>query len=309
MKKIFALLLSLTMALSLCACGGASNGAAAPDGDTSNPTADATDTADTSAPAEDTADTSAAGARTFTVGFDAEFPPYGFSDGEGGYTGLDLDLAQAVCDIYGWELVKQPIDWDSKDMELDSGAIDCIWNGFTMTGREDQYTWTEPYIDNSQVIVVKADSGITTLADLAGKALEVQADSSALAALEGEEATEQGQQVSASVSATTQVGDYNTAFMDLDAGVCDAVALDVGVANYQLANRENDYVILDEEISTEQYGVGFKLGNEELRDQVQDALYSMVSDGTVDQILEKWSSMDNGAYSYLADTWCLEAAE
>ena len=84
---------------------------------------------------------------TLTVGFDAEFPPYGYKDESGEYVGVDLSLAQEVCDRLGWELVKQPIAWDSKDMELASGAIDCIWNGFTMNGREDQYEFTDPYID------------------------------------------------------------------------------------------------------------------------------------------------------------------
>ncbi|MBQ4257363.1 MAG: transporter substrate-binding domain-containing protein, partial [Oscillospiraceae bacterium] len=119
--------------------------------------------------------------RTFTVGFDAEFPPYGYQDESGEYVGFDLDLAQEVCKRNGWELVKQPIDWDSKDMELSTGAIDCIWNGFTIDGREDAYTWSVPYIDNSQVIVVKEGSGISAAADLAGKTVCVQADSSALA--------------------------------------------------------------------------------------------------------------------------------
>lgn len=100
---------------------------------------------------------------TFVVGFDAEFPPYGYKADNGSYVGFDLDLAQEVCDRNNWSLVKQPIDWDAKDSELDSGSIDCIWNGFTMTGREDQYTWSEPYFDNKQVIVVKADSGIDSL--------------------------------------------------------------------------------------------------------------------------------------------------
>ena len=84
--------------------------------------------------------------KTFTVGFDAEYPPYGYMDDNGEYTGFDLELAQAVCDMEGWELVKTPIDWDSKDMELDSGSIDCIWNGFTINGREDDYEWTQAYL-------------------------------------------------------------------------------------------------------------------------------------------------------------------
>lgn len=128
------------------------------------------------------------GKTTFTVGFDAEFPPYGYKDESGEYVGFDLSLAEEVCRRNGWELVKQPIDWDSKDMELSSGSIDCIWNGFTMDGRESDYTWTTPYIDNSQVVIVKSDSSINSLSDLAGKVVVVQSDSSALAAFTGEDA-------------------------------------------------------------------------------------------------------------------------
>ena len=118
--------------------------------------------------------------KTLVVGFDAEYPPYGYMDENGEYTGFDLELAQAVCDLEGWELEKKPISWDSKDQELESGSIDCIWNGFTMNGREDDYTFSVPYVDNSQVIVVAEDSGIETLEDLAGKTVGVQAASAAL---------------------------------------------------------------------------------------------------------------------------------
>ena len=131
------------------------------------------------------------GRTTFTVGFDAEFPPYGYKDDSGEYVGFDLDLAQEVCERNGWNLVKQPIDWDSKDMELSSGSIDCIWNGFTLNGREREYTWSKAYIDNSQVVIVKSGSGIKKLEDLKGKVVIVQADSSALAAFTGEDATEE----------------------------------------------------------------------------------------------------------------------
>jgi len=128
------------------------------------------DTAKTSASSAGAASSSADGTTTFTVGFDAEYPPYGYMDDEtGDYTGFDLELAEAVCEIYGWKLVKTPINWDAKDTELNSGAIDCIWNGFTMNGREDDYTWSDPYVDNSQVMVVSENSGINSLSDLAGK--------------------------------------------------------------------------------------------------------------------------------------------
>lgn len=223
---------------------------------------------------------------TLVVGFDASFPPYGFKDDNGEYVGFDLDLAQEVCDRNNWKLVKQPIDWDSKDMELNSGTIDCIWNGFTMNGREDDYTWSEPYIDNKQVVVVRSDSGISSFDDLKGKLVEVQADSSALAALEGDQ-----KDLADTFAGLNQVAEYNTAFMDLESGACDAIAMDIGVANYQINSRKNpdDYKILDKEISSEQYGIGFKKGNTELKDKVQKTLNEMAEDGTVDKIAEKYA--------------------
>ena len=295
-KKIIAVLMALSMAMLLVACGSNS------DSNSANKAASG------SASSADAGSGTASGDRTkLIVGFDAEFPPYGYLDEEtNDYTGLDLDLAQAVCDYYGWELVKQPIDWDSKDMELDSGSIDCIWNGFTMNGREDDYTWSKPYIYNSQVVVVKADSGIASTDDLAGKIMDVQADSSALAALEGEDATELGQKISSSLGQLIQVSNYNTAFMDLESGAVDAIAMDVGVANYQLASRDGDFTILDDAISTEQYGIGFKKGNTELCEQVEAALQALNKDGTLEEVVNKWATMDDNSYSYLADTWCYE---
>ncbi len=229
--------------------------------------------------------------KQFIVGFDAEYPPYGYKDDNGEYVGFDLDLAQEVCARNGWELVKQPIDWDSKDMELNSGSIDCIWNGFTMTGREDDYTWSKPYVDNSIVVVVKEGSGIEKKEDLAGKVVVVQADSSGLAALTDEEDNEENLKLAASFSDLQQVADYNTAFMNLEAGAVDAIVVDIGVADYQLESRTG-FVMLDDKIRTEQYAVGFKLGNEELRDQVQSTLDEMVKDGTFDDIAKKWDLSD-----------------
>lgn len=229
--------------------------------------------------------------KQFIVGFDAEYPPYGYKDDNGEYVGFDLDLAQEVCARNGWELVKQPIDWDSKDMELNSGSIDCIWNGFTITGREDDYTWSKPYVDNSIVVVVKEGSGIEKKEDLAGKVVAVQADSSGLAALTDEEDNEENLKLAASFSDLQQVADYNTAFMNLEAGAVDAIVVDIGVADYQLESRTG-FVMLDDKIRTEQYAVGFKLGNEELRDKVQSTLDEMVKDGTFDDIAKKWDLSD-----------------
>lgn len=235
----------------------------------------------------------------FTVGFDAEFPPYGYKDENGEYVGFDLDLAEEVCRRNGWKLVKQPIDWDSKDSELNSGSISCIWNGFTLNGRESLYTWSYPYIDNSQVIIVKNDSDIINKEDLAGCIVVVQADSSALAAFEGDDASEENRELAASFSQLQQVSDYNNAFMNLETGMVDAICMDIGVAGYQLEERKGQFRILDETVSTEQYAIGFKKGNTELRDLVQESLNEMSADGTFKEIAEKWG---------LSDALCIEKA-
>ena len=294
MKKLIALLCVTSIAFAgLTGCGAKTEAPAetAPAEEAVVEESTETEGTQEAAPAEEATESTAStveGKTSLTVGFDANFPPYGYMDENGEYIGFDLDLAQEVCDRLGWELVKQPIDWDSKDMELSSGSIDCIWNGFTYNGREEDYAWTTPYVDNSQVFVVAADSGITSAADLAGKVVNVQADSSALTALEDESNAE----LSASFAELIQVPEYNTAFMNLEAGAADAVALDIGVANYQVASRGDAFVILEEPLSTEVYAVGFLLGNEALRDVVQEQLDAMAADGKFAEIAEKWELTD-----------------
>lgn len=232
---------------------------------------------------------------TFTVGFDAEYPPYGYMDENGEYTGFDLELAQAVCDLEGWELVKQPIVWDNKDNELNSGSIDCIWNGFTMDGREDDYAWSDPYVDNSQVIVVSADAGINQLSDLNGKVVGVQAASAALAVLQDEE---QQKALADTFGKLQEFADYNTAFAELEAGSVNAIAMDIGVAQYQIDSRDTGkFIILDEHLNSEQYAIGFALDNTELRDTVNKDLHTLKENGTFDELAEKYG---------LTDMVCLE---
>ena len=225
---------------------------------------------------------------TFTVGFDQDFPPFGYVDENGEFTGFDLELAKEAAKRMDMEIKLQPIDWDSKELELSSGSISCIWNGFTMNGRENDYTWTESYMDNSQVFVVKSDSGIKTQADLAGKIVTAQTDSAALNALNGDDFKD----LKASFKDLLTCAQYNTAFMDLEAGAVDAVAMDIGVAKYQIEGKESKFTILDEPIVKEQYAIGFYKGNTEMRDKVQKALDEMAADGTFKKISEKWFGYD-----------------
>ena len=289
MKKGLALCMAAVLAMGclLTGCGSSDTGAKSTTGSAAAGTeAAGTETAGTEAAGTQTTD---GDKKTFTVGFDASFPPYGYQE-NGEYVGFDLDLAQEVCDRNGWELVKTPIDWDAKNIELNGGSIDCIWNGFTMNGREEDYTWTPAYINNTQVFAVNKNSGITKAADLAGKNVLVQADSSALAALQDEENTDI-KALADSFGSLTQVPDYESALMELEAGSADAVAMDEGVALTKQAQNDN-IVILDDVISQEQYGIAFKKGNDELRDQVWSTLLEMEKDGTVDKIAAKYPSIN-----------------
>lgn len=223
---------------------------------------------------------------TFTVGFDKEFPPMGFVDEDGNYVGFDLDLAAEAAKRLGMELKLQPIDWNAKDMELDSGNIDCIWNGFTINNREDEYTWTEPYMNNNQIVVVMGDSTVSTLGDLAGKTIAVQDDSSALDAIEANTAFK------ASIGSLIKTTTNLNALMELESGAVDAVVMDEIVARYTIEKKGANYKILDEVVGAEKFGVGFKLGNTELRDKVQKVLEEMAEDGTLAKISNEWFGKD-----------------
>ena len=233
----------------------------------------------------------------FTLGLDADFAPMGFTEDDGTIVGFDIDLANAVAEKMGVKVEVKPIDWDSKSMELSTGKIDVIWNGFSITDeRRQEVLFSNPYLSTKQSVIVKAGSDIKTKADLAGKNVGVQKDSSALAALEDEANAD----LAASFASLTQYADYNTGFMDLEAGAIDALALDIGVAKFQVSSREDGaYVILDDALALEQYAVGFLKGNDALKDQVEATLMEMVEDGTFTKIAENYA--DYG----LVDSVCL----
>ena len=256
---------------------------------------DASSASSSSSAAEQT-DTS--GDFTLIVGYDNSYPPYGFIGDDGEPTGFDLDMAAEVAERNGWGIELSAIDWDAKDALLNQGTINCIWNGFTMEDREDDYTFSEPYMLNEQVIVVKADSGIASFEDLAGKNVITQVDSAALDVLEGDQAD-----LAATFAggAPQTIGDYNNAFMQLESGMVDAVACDLSIAAYQMSANPDAYVQLEEPLSSEHYAVGFKLGDTELAQTVTDTLRAMNEDGTIQELCEKYAE-----YGLTYDNWVLE---
>ncbi len=236
------------------------------------------------------------GAMTLVVGFDQAYPPYGFVGDDGQFTGFDLDLAAEVAKRNGWDIQLEPIDWDVKDTLLNSGAINCIWNGFTMEGREADYTFSEPYMLNAQVVVVKADSDIKSLDDLSGKAVITQTDSAAQEVLEGDKAD-----LATTFASLETIGEYNTAFMQLEAGAVDAVACDLSIAQYQMSAKPNAYRQLSDDLSSEHYAVGFKKGDAELADKVNATLKEMTADGTVKALCEKYAE-----YGLSYENWLIK---
>ena len=273
---------ALVGALALVGCGGSSASSSA-----GSTTADA-GSADTSGDIT-----------TLTVGFDQSYPPYGFVGDDGEFTGFDIDLATEVAERNGWDLDLEPIDWDAKDSLLNSGAINCIWNGFTMEGREDDYTFSDPYMLNGQVVVVKKDSGITSLDDLAGKTVITQTDSAAEEVLNGDKAD-----LTATFASLETIGDYNTAFMQLESGAVDAVACDLSVAQYQISAKPDAYLQLDEMLSEEHYAVGFKKGDEAFAKKVTETLKELDEEGFIEELCEKYAD-----YGISYENWTLGKSE
>ena len=224
----------------------------------------------------------------FKQGFDLDYRPYSFVDDNGENGGFDVEMAQAVCEYYGWEYQAVPFNWDANDAELNAGSCDCIWSGFTINGREDDYLWSEPYSDNTQKIMVRKDSGIATLADLAGKKVGVQTATSAYDLLNDEE----GQKALADTFGELTVYDtYTIAITDLNAGAIDAVAVDVTRAQEAMA-KDDSLVCLEENLGSEQYGIGFRKDDQELCDLVNAALKALAEDGTVAEIAAKYPEIE-----------------
>ena len=272
-KRFVSAALAAVMALSMTACG-SSNSAAE------------TTAADTEAAESQAEETTAEEAKTtdggtLIVGFDQDFPPMGFVGDDGEYTGFDLELAEAVCEIYGWKLVKTPINWDAKDTELNSGAIDCIWNGLTLTDdREANMACTKPYVKNAQVVVMKADADYTSTADLAGKTVVAESGSAGETTIEEDEGLQQADFVAKSVQ--------TDCLMEVAAGTADAAVLDLTLASAMIGEG-TDYanLVIKDELNVEEYGAAFRKGSD-VAAAVDTAFDELKADGTMQTLADKY---------------------
>ena len=225
----------------------------------------------------------------FVLGLDASFPPMGFTEADGTITGYDIDLAKEVSKRLNLEFVAKPINWEAKELELSSGSIDCIWNGFTMTEeRLDKMAFTSAYLNNDQILVVRNDGTINSLKDAEGKVIGCQSGSSA------EEAIESNKEFASSLKSVKKYEDNLTALNDLEVGGIDAVVMDSVVADYTIKIGKRNLTVVEESLSKEAYGIGFRNDENgiELRDKVQKVLLEMAEDGTVAKISENWFGKD-----------------
>ena len=225
----------------------------------------------------------------FVLGLDASFPPMGFTEADGTITGYDIDLAKEVSKRLNLEFVAKPINWEAKELELSSGSIDCIWNGFTMTEeRLEKMAFTSAYLNNDQILVVRNDGTINSLKDAEGKVIGCQSGSSA------EEAIESNKEFASSLKSVKKYEDNLTALNDLEVGGIDAVVMDSVVADYTIKIGKRNLTVVEESLSKEAYGIGFRNDENgiELRDKVQKVLLEMAEDGTVAKISENWFGKD-----------------
>lgn len=221
----------------------------------------------------------------FILGLDATFKPMGYTDENDEIVGFDIDVAEEVCSRMGVELVKQPINWDTKEQDLNVGKIDCIWNGMSVNpGREKEMNLSEPYMKNSMVFVVGASSEAKSMEDLKGKTIAVQNGSTAQEILES---------CDIAGDITVQAMATNVeALQQLDLAIVDAVFLDSVVANYEIQTSGKDYVILPDGLEEEEYAIGFRKNDQKLRDEVQKILSEMKADGKLGEISTKWFGSD-----------------
>ncbi|WP_018605261.1 amino acid ABC transporter substrate-binding protein [Uliginosibacterium gangwonense] len=217
------------------------------------------------------------------IGLDDNFPPMGFHDDKNQLVGFDIDMAKEAAKRVGAEVEFKPIDWNAKEAELNGKRVDALWNGLTITeDRKKNIAFTSPYLENRQIIIVTSKSAIKTKADLAGKVVGVQDGSSAVDAVGKDEAAAK------SIKELKKFGDNVTALMDLSVGRLDAIVVDEVVGRYYTTKKPGEYVVLEENFGTEEYGVGTRKDDTELLGKIEKALVDMKKDGTAAKISTQW---------------------
>ncbi len=221
------------------------------------------------------------------IGLDDSFPPMGFRNENNEIVGVDIDMAKAVCDKLGMELKLQSISWASKEQELDSGNIDCIWNGFAYTEeRAETMTLSDAYIKSEMYFIMKDGTEIKNQKELKGKKIGVQSGSVQESDLEN---SEFGKDVE-----IIPFSDFVTAFTDLEAGGIDALYTSKVIGNYLMNSQDKSYITIEAENISKANGmvIAFKNGNTELRDKVEKALKELETEGKLKEISEKWFGTD-----------------
>ena len=274
MKKISLAVFAMMMVAMLAVFAGCSSSS-----DTNSGTAD-------SGTAQDNSLQNVLDKGTLVLGLDDSFPPMGFRDENNNIVGFDIDVATEVANRMGVELKLQPIEWSTKEMELNTGSVDCLWNGLSIDDeRKQAMDLSEPYMTNRMVLVVLNESEYTDQASLAGKTIGVQNGSTAEKILEESD-------FSKTIGNTIGFKDNVTAFMELETKGIDAIFMDEVVANYAITSQNKDFKVLEDGLTEEEYAVGFKKGNTALKNEVQKYIDEMKADGTMTQISEKWFGKD-----------------
>lgn len=219
------------------------------------------------------------------LGLDATFKPMGYTNEKDEIVGFDIDLAKEVCKRLDIELETYGVNWDTKEMDLDAGTIDCIWNGLSVSPeRKEKMLMSDPYMNNEMVFTIANSSDYKTLDDLKGKTIAVQNGSTAQEILAASKI--------ANDISVTELATNVEALNQLELGMCDAVFLDSVVAKYEINSSGKDFKIMDEGLEEEQYAIGFRKGDKALCDKIMETLSAMKKDGTVEKISTKWFGSD-----------------
>jgi polar amino acid transport system substrate-binding protein len=219
------------------------------------------------------------------LGLDATFKPMGYTNDKDEIVGFDIDVAEEVCKRMGVKLVKESINWETKEQDLNAGRIDCIWNGMSVSpSRAEEMNLSEPYMKNSMVFVVPVDSDAKTMDDLSKKVIGVQNGSTAQDILNASDIAD---------TITEQAMPTNIeALQQMELGLVDAVFLDSVVANYEITSSGKNYIVLPDGLEEEEYAIGFRKNDQKLRDEVQKILGEMKADGTLGEISTEWFGSD-----------------